>query len=84
MNSYKEKKTAKYSIELFDTKHPSRMVSHQKILINREVIEFHGCHWEPNHSKLALHILSKRQVDAGKRDYTLDPQRNGIDIYEMV
>lgn len=41
-------------------------------------------YWEPNHAKLAIHTLSKRQLEAGKKDYTLDAQRNGVDFYEMV
>jgi hypothetical protein len=82
MNEYKEKKTVKYSVELFSTK--IKNLPHQKILINREVLEFHDCHWEPNFCKLAVHTLSKRQLEAGKRDYTLDATRNGIDVYEMI
>lgn len=82
MNEYKEKKTTKHSVELFNTK--KQQIPHQKILINREVLEFHGCYWEPNFSKLAIHTLSKRIVEAGKKDYTLDATRNGIDIYEII
>lgn len=33
---------------------------------------------------MAVHTLAKRIVEAGKKDYTLDAQRNGIDIYEMI
>ena len=33
---------------------------------------------------MAIHNLSKRSVDSGKKDYTLDAQRNGVDIYEML
>jgi len=40
--------------------------------------------WEPFNNKLAIHTLAKRQLEAGKKDYTLDAQRNGIDIYEML
>ena len=82
MNEYKEKKTIKFSIELFNTKKQS--FPHQVILINRDVIKFNSIVWEPHHSKMAVHTLSKRIVDAGKKDYTLDAQRNGVDIYEMI
>lgn len=82
MNEYKEKKTTKYSVELFDTKKTT--YPHQQILIDREVIKFNSVIWEPMHGKLAIHTLSKRQIEAGKKDYTLDAQRNGIDIYEML
>lgn len=33
---------------------------------------------------MAIHTLAKRSIEAGKKDYTLDAQRNGVDIYEMV
>jgi hypothetical protein len=39
--------------------------------------------WEPNHHRLAVHTLAKRELEAGKRDYTVDAKRQGIDIYEM-
>jgi hypothetical protein len=52
-------------------------------VINREVLKFHGIIWEPNHSKLAIHTESKRILEAGKKDYTVDARRNGIDIYEI-
>jgi hypothetical protein len=51
--------------------------------VNREVETFHGVHWEPNHNKIAIHTLSKRENKDGKKDYTLNPTRNGIDIYEI-
>ena len=82
MNEYKEKKTVKYSVELFDTKKQS--FPHQQILINREVIRFNSVYWEPQGTKIAIHTLAKRIVESGKKDYTLDAQRNGVDIYEMI
>jgi hypothetical protein len=82
MNEYQQKKTIKYSVELFDTKKNS--FPHQQILVNRDVLEFHGVVWEPFHSKIAIHTLSKRAIEAGKKDYTLDAKRNGVDIYEMI
>jgi len=33
---------------------------------------------------MAVHTLAKRIVEAGKKDYTLDAQRNGVDIYQML
>lgn len=53
-------------------------------MINREVLKFHSVVWEPFNTKLAIHTLAKRQVEAGKKDYTIDATRNGIDIYEML
>ncbi len=82
MNEYQQKKSSKYSVELFDTKKNS--FPHQQILVNRDVIEFHAVVWEPHHNKMAIHTRSKRQVEAGKKEYTLDAQRNGVDFYEMI
>jgi hypothetical protein len=42
------------------------------VLINREVLKFHSVIWEPMNNKMAVHTLAKRQVEAGKKDYTLD------------
>jgi len=47
------------------------------------VFDFNGVYWEPNHHRIAVHTNSKREVEAGKRDYSFDAKRNGIDIYEM-
>ena len=52
--------------------------------MNREVLEFYGVIWEPNFNKLAVHTNSKRQLEAGKKDYSLESRRRGVDIYEMV
>lgn len=82
MNEYLQKKTTKYSVELFETRNKS--YPHQQILVNRDVIKFNSVIWEPFNTKLAIHTLSKRQLEAGKKDYTLDAQRNGVDIYEMI
>ncbi len=35
------------------------------------------------HNRLAVHTLAKRELEAGKKDYTVDAKRHGIDIYEM-
>jgi hypothetical protein len=35
-------------------------------------------------NKMAVHTLAKRIIEAGKKDYTLDAQRNGVDIYQML
>lgn len=82
MNEYKEKKSIKYSVELFATKKAN--YPHQQILVNREVITFNDVIWEPHHSKMAIHTLAKRTVESGKKDYTVDAKRNGVDIYEMI
>ena len=48
------------------------------------MLQFHGVVWEPNFGKLAIHTQAKRAVEAGKKDYTLDAKRDGVDIYEMI
>lgn len=41
-------------------------------------------YWEPNNTKLAIHTLSKRILEAGRKDYSVNAKRNGVDIYEMI
>jgi hypothetical protein len=41
-------------------------------------------YWEPNHHRIAIHTNAKRELEAGKRDYTVDARRHGVDIYEML
>ena len=84
INQYRAKKTKQYSVELFDLNSATDMVPHQQIFIKREVYEFSGLIWEPRHHKLAIHTLSKRELDANKRDYSFDAKRHGVDIYEMA
>ena len=31
-----------------------------------------------------MHTLCKKEIVAGKIEYTKDPKRHGVDIYEMV
>ena len=59
------------------------MVPHQQIFITRDVHEFYDIFWEPNHHKVALHTLSKREAVEGRKDYTAGATRSGVDIYEM-
>lgn len=80
-NAYKNKKLTRYSVEVFDTNNSS--LPHQQIPINREVYDFRGIKWEPHHNKISIHTNSKKELEAGKREYALDPKRDGIDIYEM-
>ena len=83
INTYKTKKSKQYAVELFDLSSTQDVMSHQQIHVNREVFEFIGVYWEPNHFKLTIHTLAKREVEFGKRDYSVDAKRMGIDIYEM-
>lgn len=59
-------------------------VPQQQIFVKREIHEFHGLIWEPNHHHLAIHTLSKREAEAGKQMLTIDAKRNGVDIYKMI
>ena len=33
---------------------------------------------------MAIHTKAKRQLEAGRKDYTVNAERNGVDIYEMT
>ena len=50
--------------------------------MKREIYEFTGVYWEPNHHKIAIHTLAKRPQNLDKQDYTVNAKRHGIDIYE--
>lgn len=60
------------------------MVPHQQIQVKREVLEFSGVYWEPYHRKIAIHTLAKKETERGRTEYTLEPKRSGVDIYEMT
>jgi uncharacterized protein with WD repeat len=64
MNNFNIKKTSKPFVLLFETINMQpNMVPHQQISINRDVLNFHGCTFEPNQAKLAIHTISKRIID---------------------
>lgn len=67
VNRYLDRKTEKYSVELFETKEGANLqqIPHQQVLVNREVRTFHSVIWEPNHAKLAVHTLSKKVLEVG-------------------
>lgn len=46
--------------------------------------EFHSVIWEPLHDRFAVHTKSKREIEAGRRDYSVASTRDGIDIYQCV
>jgi len=84
INEYLTKKSKQFSVELFDLNDTrSDLFPQQQIFIRRVVFDFNGVFWEPNHHRLAVHTNSKREMEAGKREYTVDAKRNGVDIYEM-
>lgn len=80
-NLIAKKKSKEWVVELFDIE-KGDLVPHQQIPIKREVLEFRGVYWEPQHRKLAIHTLAKKETVAGKIEYTTDPKRNGVDVYE--
>ena len=82
MNQYMQKKTTKYSVELFDTKSISyNSIPHQQIVINREVSDFHSVVFEPNQGKFAIH-MKWRKVIEGKQ-FSNDPYKNGCEVYQI-
>jgi hypothetical protein len=42
-------------------------------------------HWEPvtGNCKIAIHTFGTKDKVAGKKEYTLKPERDGVDIFEM-
>lgn len=84
MNQFMHKKTTKYSAELFETKDMHYgQIPHQQVLVDREVQEFHGIIWEPHQGKLAIHTLSRKVTEAGMKQFSNNPIRNGVDIYQL-
>ena len=70
MNEYLKgtTKQAKYSIELFETKDGNlNSIPKQQVKIDREVEKFNSVIWEPNHTKFAVHTLSKKTLRPGER-----------------
>ena len=59
------------------------MIPHQQISINRQVIKFHGCVFEPHHAKLAIHATSKRIVEAGVANFSNETSKNLVDLYQI-
>lgn len=67
MNEFLNKKTTRYSVELFDLKDNRGQIPHQQIVVEREVAEFYGVYWEPNKSKFAIHTKAKKILEPGQR-----------------
>jgi hypothetical protein len=82
MNAFRTKKAVKYSVELFDLSNPGS-IPHQQILVNREVNEFHGIYFEPNHNKFGICTQSKKVLRAGEKQFSNDPNVNCLDMYQI-
>jgi len=52
-------------------------------LVEREVHEFKGIIWEPHHAKVAIHTKSKKVLEAGQKQFSNDPFRTGVDLYQL-
>lgn len=85
VNRYLDKKTEKYSVEVFETKEGTNMsqIPHQQIMVNRDVRTFHAAIWEPNHNKLAIHTLSKKVLEAGQKQFSNIDHQDVIDLYQL-
>ena len=83
MNEFQLKKQSQFGVEVFDTKEMNfgSSIPHQQILIEREVEEFRTLSWEPNGSKLAVLTKSKKVLEAGQKNFSNDPYRNGVDVF---
>lgn len=67
MNQYLDKKTKKYSVEVFDLQDFRGSLPHKQILVDKEVEEFYGVIWEPEHAKMCIHTKSKKVLEAGQK-----------------
>ena len=85
VNRYMDKRTEKYSVEVFETKEGANLtnIPHQQILVNREVKTFHKVIWEPNYNKLAIHTLSKKVLEDGKKQFSNIDHQDVVDLYQL-
>ena len=83
MNKFQNKKQLKYSVELFETRNLQGSIPHQQIMIKREVVDFHEVIFEPNQGKVAIHTLFKKELKAGEKQFSNDPNRLGVDMYQI-
>jgi len=67
VNKIQVKKNFRYTVDIFDISELYKSVPQQQIIIERDVETFHGCVWEPHQSKLAIHTLSKKVLEAGQK-----------------
>lgn len=76
------RKREKHSVELFETKEMrANEIAHMQIAINRQVIKFHGCFFEPTQAKIAIHAQSKRIVEQGMANFSNETSKNLVDLY---
>ena len=83
MNKFQNKKQLKYNVELFETSNLQGSIPHQQIAIKREVAEFHNIVFEPNQGKIAVHTLFKKELKAGEKQFSNEPNRLGVDMYQI-
>jgi len=79
-----EKKKEKFAVEIFETKEMKiNQIANQKILIDREIVEFKSVTWEPYQAKVAIHTQSRKIVGYGEVNFSNDLLRNMVDIYQI-
>ena len=83
MNEYLDKKTTKYSVELFDLQDYKGSLPHKQILVQKEEVTFLGVIFEPHHQKIAIHTKSKKVLEAGQKQFSNDPYRTTVDVYQL-
>jgi hypothetical protein len=52
-------------------------------LINREVTKFHNVVFEPHQGKIAIHTTFRKVLEAGQKQFSNDPNRLGVDVYQI-
>lgn len=83
MNQFMQKKTERYSVELFEMKNPFQGIPHQQIVIDREVNDFHSIVFEPNQSKISILCNVKKVLKRGEMNFSNDPNINIADFYQI-
>lgn len=71
-------------VSLFYTKDMKiNQIPNQKIIIDREIVTFHGVVWEPNHAKVAIHTTVKKVFGYGEVQYSTDASKSLVDVYQL-
>jgi hypothetical protein len=84
MNKHAPRKHAIHAVELFETINcRANEIPHLQVNINREVVKFMGCIFEPNQAKLAIHAESKRIIEHGQANFSNEKSKNLVDIYQI-
>jgi hypothetical protein len=54
-----------------------------QININRDIIKFHTCVFEPTQAKLAVHAESKRIIEQGQANFSNEKSKNLVELFQI-